>query len=171
MRHVLILGASGVVGFAAMKHYSALGGWRVTGCSRRPPLDRFGASFVPVDLMDREQCYSLFSDMPGVTHLVYAALEEKPGLAAGWLDTDQIARNEAMLRNVLEPLLERAKALRHVTLLQGGKAYGAHVRPIPVPAREGRDEAYDVPNFYWAQEKYLREMQRGSAWAWTILRP
>ena len=33
-----------------------------------------------------------------------------------------------------------APELRHVTLLQGTKAYGVHVRPIAIPAREDRDE-------------------------------
>lgn len=171
MKHALILGASGVVGFAALKHFSSLEGWRVTACSRRAPLERFGASFIAADLLDRELSRSLFSGPEGVTHLVYAALDEKPGLTAGWVDPGQIARNETMLRNVLDPLLEHGTRLQHVTLLQGAKAYGAHVRPIPIPAREGRDEARGVPNFYWAQEDYLRERQRGSAWSWTILRP
>ena len=46
-----------------------------------------------------------------------------------------------------------------------------HVRPITVPAREGRDEAHDLANFYWNQERYIRERQKGKDWAWSILRP
>ena len=76
-----------------------------------------------------------------------------------------------MLRNLLEPLIEAAPGLRHVTLLQGTKAYGAHVRPLIVPAREGRSELREQPNFYWAQEDYLKQRQAGSSWHWTILRP
>src|SRR5260370_23939988 len=30
---------------------------------------------------------------------------------------------------------------------------------------------YEQPNFYWAQENFLRELQRGKAWHWSILRP
>jgi len=45
-----------------------------------------------------------------------------------------------------------------------------------VPAREGRSEMYEQPNFYWAQENFLRELQngktlQGKAWHWSILRP
>jgi nucleoside-diphosphate-sugar epimerase len=58
-----------------------------------------------------------------------------------------------------------------VTLLQGTKAYGVHVRPLVVPAREGRSEMHEQPNFYWAQEDYLRGVEVGAAWHWTILRP
>jgi nucleoside-diphosphate-sugar epimerase len=64
-----------------------------------------------------------------------------------------------------------APQLRHVALLQGTKAYGVHVRPLTVPAREGRSEMYEQPNFYWAQENFLRELQQGKGWHWSILRP
>jgi nucleoside-diphosphate-sugar epimerase len=67
--------------------------------------------------------------------------------------------------------LESSPGLRHVTLLQGTKAYGVHVRPLAVPAREGRSELREQPNFYWAQEDYLKRAQQGSSWHWTILRP
>jgi nucleoside-diphosphate-sugar epimerase len=58
-----------------------------------------------------------------------------------------------------------------VALLQGTKAYGVHVRPLTVPAREGRSEMYEQPNFYWAQENFLRGLQKGKSWHFSILRP
>jgi nucleoside-diphosphate-sugar epimerase len=64
-----------------------------------------------------------------------------------------------------------APQLAHVALLQGTKVYGVHVRPLTVPAREGRSEMYEQPNFYWAQENFLRELQQGKRWHWSILRP
>ena len=70
-----------------------------------------------------------------------------------------------MLRNLMAALEPVAPALRHVALLQGTKAYGVHVRPLTVPAREGRSEMYEQPNFYWAQENFLRELQQGKALA------
>src|SRR3977135_2764920 len=30
---------------------------------------------------------------------------------------------------------------------------------------------YEQPNFYWAQENFLRGLQKGKAWHWSILRP
>ena len=69
------------------------------------------------------------------------------------------------------PLERVAPGLRHVALLQGTKAYGVHVRPLTVPARENRSEMHEQPNFYWNQERYLRAPQTGKAWHWSILRP
>jgi len=168
---ILIAGASGVVGFAAMKHFAERGDCEITAVSRRRPLETCGARFLPVDLNDAQQCADLCSTLGGVTHLVYAALYEKPGLVAGWLERDQIQTNQQMLENLFGPLERTSPELRHVTLLQGTKAYGAHVRPLPIPAREGHSELREVPNFYWTQERYLRERQDGKRWSWTILRP
>ena len=169
--HILITGASGVVGYAALKHFAERGDCRVTAVSRRRPLETFGAQFRSLDLTDAHACGSLAAELGDVTHLVYAALYEKPGLYSGWLEADQIETNLRMLENLFEPLERTAAGLRHVTLLQGTKAYGAHVRPIAIPARENRDELRDVPNFYWEQERYLRARQAGQPWVFTILRP
>ena len=170
MKHVLVAGASGVVGLAALRHFAAEPGTAVTGIARRAPSGHPGGRFVSVDLTDRAACAAAFRAMRDVTHLVYAALYEQPGLAAGWVDGEQIATNTAMLANILEPL-SAAAPLRHVTLLQGAKAYGAHLHPIPIPAREDRDERRDVPNFYWTQEDMLRATAAQYGWTWTILRP
>lgn len=169
--HILIAGASGVVGYAAMKHFGQRGDCAVTALSRRRPLETFGARFQSLDLTDARACRALADELTDVTHLVYAALYEKPGLYTGWLEPDQIETNRRMLENLFGPLERAAPALRHVTLLQGTKAYGAHVRPIALPAREDRDEARDVPNFYWEQEDYLRARRADAAWHFTILRP
>jgi nucleoside-diphosphate-sugar epimerase len=169
--HILIAGATGVVGYAAMKHFAERRDCRVTAISRRRPLETFGADFRPLDLTDARACQNLMEELGDVSRLVYAALFEKPGLYAGWLEADQIATNQRMLENLLDPLARTATHLRHITLLQGTKAYGAHVRPIAIPARENRDELRDVPNFYWEQERYVRTKQIGQSWTFTILRP
>lgn len=170
-RTVLVAGASGLVGFAAMKHFASLPDVEVIAVSRRRPAETFGATFLAADLDDPVACAALFGGMSGVTHVVYAALYEAPDLVAGWRRDVQIARNDRMLRHLMDPLVRAARGLRHVSLLQGTKAYGVHVRPMRVPAREGRSEARDIPNFYWNQEDYLRERCAGQGWAFTIFRP
>ena len=170
-KQVLIAGASGLVGYAAMKHFGADPDCDVIALSRRAPDDTYGARFLPLDLTIAAACEQLASSLSGVTHLVYAALYERPGLVAGWQEREQIETNDRMLRNLLDPLERYAKNLRHVTLLQGTKAYGVHVRPLSVPARENRSEMHEQPNFYWNQENHLRALQRGKDWAWSILRP
>lgn len=170
-RKILIAGATGLVGYAAMKHFASEKDCEVLAVSRRRPDETFGARWLPLDLTDAAACAQEASAFDGVTHLVYAALYERPGLVAGWQEDEQIRTNELMLRNLFGPLERAAPGLRHVALLQGTKAYGVHVRPLLVPARENRSEMHEQPNFYWNQERYLRETQEGKAWSWSILRP
>jgi nucleoside-diphosphate-sugar epimerase len=167
---VLVAGASGLVGFAAAKHFARRPGWKVIAVSRRVPEGLDGVELVSVDLTDRARCADVFGRMRDVTHVVYAALFEKPGLIRGWREHDQMETNRVMLENLFEPLRATARDLRHVTLLQGTKAYGAHLGPIAIPAKE-RQPRHAHENFYWLQEDYLRERQRGQAWSFTILRP
>ena len=167
---VLVAGVSGVVGFAAARRFAARG-WDVVGLSRRRPARLDGVAHLAVDLADPEATAAAMGGLADVTHVVYAALYEKPGLLPGWLERDQMERNRAMLVNLLEPLSAIAD-LRHVTLLQGTKAYGAHVEPMRVPGRE-REPRHAHENFYWLQEDYLRDRQAaaGQQWAHTIVRP
>jgi nucleoside-diphosphate-sugar epimerase len=170
-KKVLIAGATGLVGYAAMKHFADEPGCEVIAVSRRRPDNAYGARFIALDLTDAAQCAQVAAELSGVTHLVYAALYERPGLVAGWQEEEQIRINDLMLRNLFEPLEKAAPELRHVALLQGTKAYGVHVRPLAVPAREDRSEMREQPNFYWNQENYLRARQQGRSWHWSILRP
>jgi nucleoside-diphosphate-sugar epimerase len=171
-RKILIAGASGLVGYGAVKHFGNRDDWDVIAVSRRPPLDRCGAEFISVDLMNEGQCREVFGAMSDVTHVVYAALFEKvaTGVVKGWRERDQMETNLAMLRNLFEPLSAAARNLQHVSLLQGTKAYGAHVGRIEIPARERRPR-HQHENFYWLQEDFLRGKQSGKSWSWTILRP
>jgi nucleoside-diphosphate-sugar epimerase len=105
-----------------------------------------------------------------VTHLVFAAYAETLGIE-GWQEPEQMALNLSMLRNLMEPLQATAGGFRHVTLLQGTKAYGPPLSVIPIPARE-RAARSEHAVFYWHQEDYLRAAQAGQpSWHWTILRP
>jgi nucleoside-diphosphate-sugar epimerase len=170
-KKVVVAGATGLVGNAALRHFGRVEGCEVVALSRRKPRELHGARHVAVDLTDAAHCLRAASELEGATHLIYAALYEQPNLVDGWRDEKQIKTNDLMLRNLMAALEPVAPSLRHVALLQGTKAYGVHVRPLTVPAREGRSEMYEQPNFYWAQENFLRELQQGKAWHWTILRP
>src|SRR3954468_9153225 len=168
---VLVAGATGLVGNAALRHFGRVGGVEVVALSRRRPRELYGARHVAIDLTDPDQCTRAATELQGATRLIYAALYEAPNLVDGWRDPHQIDTNDRMLRNLMAALEPVAPSLKHVALLQGTKAYGVHVRPLIVPAREGRSEMYEQPNFYWAQENFLRELQQGKAWHWSILRP
>jgi len=167
---MLVAGAGGVVGTAAVEHFAALPDWEVIAVSRRRPDLPDGVAHVSVDLTDASACRDALRVYPRVTHLMFAALYEKPDLIAGWRDPEQMAVNHAMLRNLLDALEAGAPGLRHVSLLQGTKAYGGHVEPAPVPCKE-RWPRHAHANFYWLQEDLLRERQPTSAWTFTVLRP
>jgi nucleoside-diphosphate-sugar epimerase len=167
---LLIAGASGVVGAAAVEHFAALPDWQVIAVSRRKPALPEGVQHLALDLTNVAACLAAATSLAKVTHVLFAALYELPELVAGWRDPKQMAVNEAMLRNLLDALQPTAKGLRHITLLQGTKAYGGHVEPAPVPAKE-RWPRHEHENFYWLQEDLLRERQPHSAWTFTVLRP
>jgi nucleoside-diphosphate-sugar epimerase len=168
---MLVVGALGLVGRALIEELEARLDWDVIGLSRRKPDFLSRATFVQVDLTDRNACQRLLEGAAfrDVTHVAYAALYEKPELIAGWRDADQIATNKAMLENLLDPLVPSA-AIEHMTLLQGTKAYGAHLRPMTNPGRES-DPRPEGANFYWEQEDYLRPLARSAGFSFSIMRP
>jgi nucleoside-diphosphate-sugar epimerase len=170
---MLIVGATGVIGEAALAHFAAASDWNVIAVSRRTPeaISHAAVPHIGLDLTDPAACREASNALRDVTHVVYAAVSEQPGLIAGWQDPQQMQLNLDMLRNLIEPLTEVAGDLRHVTLMQGAKAYGAHAghRP-PLPARE-RAARVEHRNFYWLQEDYLREQSSRCDFAWTIFRP
>lgn len=169
---VLIAGATGVVGHAALERFAAADDWNVIALSRRAPElpAGFRGIHLAVDLMDPAACRAAIAAHPGITHVVYAALFEKPGLVRGWREHDQMRTNLDMLRNLAEPLLEHARGLKHVSLLQGTKAYGVHLHPVAIPARESSPrDAHE--NFYWLQEDWLRARALRHGFGFTIFRP
>lgn len=169
-KRVIVAGASGVIGQAAVAHFAQAGVETIALSRRRPDLpDDLPFQHMQVDLRDTKACAEALASLPEVTHLVFSALYEKPGLVAGWRDPEQMAVNLAMLRNLLDPLCATGR-LDHVSLLQGTKAYGVHIHRIPVPARESwpRDPH---ENFYWLQEDHLRAAADKAGFGFTIFRP
>jgi nucleoside-diphosphate-sugar epimerase len=168
---VLVAGASGFVGSAAIERFAA-SGWKVIGLSRRVPAKAVReAEYRSVDLLDRDSCRRALTDAGKVTHLVYAAVNETPGdLIASWTDPTHAARNGRMLENLLEVLLPGAGKLRQVTLVHGTKAYATHLANRPaVPLRESKPRP-PHDDFYFRQEDLLWSRRGGSDWRWTVLR-
>lgn len=171
MPTAVIAGATGVVGHAALERFAADPAWRVIAVSRRPPQAAGAAPIehLALDLTDAAACRRALSALTGVTHVVYAALHEKPGLVAGWRERDQMEVNDRMFHHLLDPLAA-AGSLRHLSLLQGTKAYGVHLHPVPAPARESQPRD-PHENFYWLQEDHLRASAAAHGFRFTIFRP
>lgn len=171
MKKILVVGSHGVVGRAAIEHCTTLPDTQVVGIARRFPDFPSSASFLSVDLTDAQACRAALAAHPDITHVVYAALHEQPSVVAGWTEEDHIRVNLEMLEHLLDALEAACPGLRHVALMQGGKAYGIHLGPPrKMPSKES-DRRAMPPNFYYDQEDFIKERQRGKAWSWTILRP
>ena len=169
---VLILGGSGVVGWSVAEHFLAQSDCEVITVSRRKPELKTDRDFqhLSVDIRDANEAEAAFSKLTSVTHVVYAALYEKPGLIPGWTDPEQMQTNLEMLQNTVTPLVANATSLQHLTLLQGTKAYGIHLHPMPIPAKE-RASRDQHENFYWLQEDFIKATSASAGFNYSILRP
>ncbi|MGY9054367.1 MAG: NAD-dependent epimerase/dehydratase family protein [Alphaproteobacteria bacterium] len=124
-RRALVAGATGLVGKAVAEYFLSTGEADVVAVSRRDP-QLPGALHVPLDLTDAGACAELLGGLDGITHIVFAALFEKPDLVAGWRDPEQMSVNLTMLVNLLDAVEQNAPTLEHVSILQGTKACRAH---------------------------------------------
>ena len=163
----LVVGAQGVIGRNLVDHLAASGDWDAIGLSRRggagePP--REGVRHVAVDLLDPADARAKLAPLAGVTHLFYAAYQDRPSWA------ELVEPNVTMLRNVLDAIEPAAPGLRHVSLQQGYKVYGAHLGPFKTPARES-DPLFMPPEFMHAQQQLLEQRSDGASWSWSALRP
>ena len=163
-RTVIVAGAHGVAGRAALEHYATLPGTVVYGLSRRSAPRSGKIHHISVDLLNPDDIRAKLGHLSAATHLVFGAYIEKPTAA------EKTAVNVEILRNLLDVLEKTAPALKHIILYQGGKAYGADLGPFKTPARED-DPRLMPPNFYYDQEDLLRARQRGKNWYFTVLRP
>lgn len=162
-RIALVAGASGIVGAGIAKRLAA-DGWRVLCASRSGGGALPGTEGIALDLMDAAACEQALARHPGITHLFFAAYQQAASRAA------EVGPNLAMLRNVVQAASKAAPGLRKVVLTTGAKFYGIQWGETKTPCRE-TDARQLPPNFYYAQEDYLREAQQGQRWSWVNLIP
>ncbi|MBB2200673.1 SDR family oxidoreductase [Gluconacetobacter tumulisoli] len=160
-RHVLIAGANGVVGLAALNAFQGAG-WAATTLSRATRGPGSGAH-VSADLLDPESLATQGGALKGVTHLFYTALRPNPDPG---VEADE---NAAMLENLVAALRAAGAPLERLVFIQGGKVYGAHLGVYKTPARED-DSRHFPPNLYFRHEDFARS-QESTGLKWTALRP
>lgn len=159
----LVVGAQGVIGRNLAEYLSALEAWEIIGLSRRGGEDKGRVRHLSVDLLNREETRRKLGDLREVTHIFYAAYQDRPSWA------ELVPPNLAMLTNVVEAM-EPVAPLEHISLMQGYKVYGAHLGPFKTPARES-DAGHMPPEFNVDQQEYLEARQPGKSWSWSAIRP
>jgi len=163
-KRALVVGANGVIGRNLVDHLAALSDWDVTGLSRRGGESTSRVRYVSVDLLDRDDSRRKLGALTEVTHIFYAAYQDRPTWA------ELVPPNLAMLVNVVDAVEPVARGLQHVSLMQGYKVYGGHLGPFKTPARE-TDAYFMPPEFMHDQQRFLEDRQKGKAWSWTAIRP
>jgi nucleoside-diphosphate-sugar epimerase len=163
-RTALVVGARGVIGGNLIDHLEREGGWQIIGLSRRGGEDRPTVRHIAVDLLDREETAMKLAELHEVTHVFYAAYQDRPDWAA------LVAPNLAMLTHVVDAIEPVSPRLEHISLMQGYKVYGAHLGPFATPAKEN-DPPHMPPEFNVDQQQFLERRQAGASWSWSALRP
>lgn len=164
LKTALVVGAQGIIGRNLADHLATLDNWEVIGLSRRGGEAKGHTRHIAVDLLDLADCQAKLGDLTRVTHIFYAAYQDRPTWA------ELVPPNLAMLVNVVEAVEPVATNLQHISLMQGYKVYGAHLGPFKTPARE-TDADHMPPEFNVDQQRFLEQRQLGKAWSWSALRP
>lgn len=160
----LVVGANGVIGRNLIEYLATLSDWDVIGLSRRGGNPSGRVQYVAIDLLEKEDCTKKLSGLTNVTHIFYAAYQDRPSWA------ELVRPNLAMLVNTIEAIEPIAPGLKHVSLMQGYKVYGAHLGPFKTPAKE-TDAHHMPPEFNVDQQLFLEQRQKGKEWTWSAIRP
>ena len=160
----LVVGANGVIASNLIKHLLELGDWEIIGLSRRGGNDDGKIKYISVDLLNKEECKAKLGSLTMVTHIFYAAFQDRPSWA------ELVPPNLAMLVNIVEAVEPISSGLQHISLMQGYKVYGAHLGPFKTPAKEN-DGGHMPPEFNIDQQEFLAQRQQGKHWNWSAIRP
>ncbi|AJW38157.1 Nucleoside-diphosphate-sugar epimerase [Rhodococcus sp. B7740] len=163
-RVAVVVGANGVIGGNLVDHLQRTGNWDIVGLSRRGGIDDGRVRHIAVDLLDADETHRRLAELTDVTHIFYAAYQERPSWA------ELVAPNLSMLVNVVTAIEDSSPDLEHVSLMQGYKVYGAHLGPFKTPARES-DPPHMPPEFNVDQQQFLEARQFGKRWTWSAIRP
>jgi len=160
----LVAGGTGVVGRNLLRHLVSDLDWDVIAVSRRAPDIEGDYRHIAADLLDPIDVAAKLGGLSEVTHIFFSAYIEKPTWA------EMVVPNLALLTNLMDAVEPAARHLQHVNLMHGTKWYGSHLGPFKTPARE-TDPGHMPPNFYYDQQAFIVERQKGKAWTWSSARP
>lgn len=158
----VVVGATGIIGRAIVAKLARVGGWRTIAVSQSGKTVPGADEAIGVDLLDSTAARLKLAAASEASHLFFAAYAPR----SGWIE--EVQPNLTLLVNAIDGLESVGAPLQHVTLITGAKYYGVHVGISPSPALE-TEPRHVGPNFYYAQEDYLRSRAQNSTWQWTNL--
>ena len=161
----LVVGGLGVIGRNLINHLATLEDWDIVAVSRRSPDEEMAkkAKYIQCDLLDLNQTEEKFSSLTDITHVFCCALD-------GGIDATNTEPNRLLVANPVQVISNTSNCLQRIVLQEGSKAYGRQLGPFKTPAFES-DSRHMPPNFYYDQEDFLIEFQKGKNWTWSVLRP
>lgn len=164
-KNALVVGGLGVIGRNLINHMATLDDWDIAAVSRRAPDEEMAAKaeFISCDLLDKAQAEAKLVHLTDITHVFCCALY-------GGIDATTTEQNRLLVANPVEVIANVSPSLERVVLQEGSKAYGRQLGPFKTPAKES-DSRHMPPNFYYDQEDFLIEYQKGKSWSWAVLRP
>ncbi len=163
-RTALVTGASGLAGGYMLAHLLEQGGWDIVALSRRKPRIPGDYKYIAVDLLDPEDCRTKLGPLTNISHLFYLAITERSD------PRETVSANATMFFNLVKTVEAASPALEHVHLSQGTRWYGNHLGPYKTPSKED-DPRHMPPNFYYDQQDFLEQFQKGKRWTWSVGRP
>ncbi|GFP80593.1 3-oxo-delta(4 5)-steroid 5-beta-reductase [Phtheirospermum japonicum] len=166
-----IFGVTGLVGKELARKLLSARDWKVYGIARHPD-DTAGPAyhFVSCDLLSPPEAQQKLSPLEDVTHIFWVTWATQFSLDS----PECYEQNKAMMANVLNVILPKARNLKHVSLQTGMKHYISFRDPSSGREADRYDEEYPRPvanNFYYALEDLLGERLPGYNVAWSIHRP
>lgn len=123
----LVVGAHGVIGRNLIAHLATLGDWEVIGLSRRGGEAAGRVRYVAVDLLDSDDCREKLggpNQMSQVTHIFYAAYQERPTWAElvppnlAMLVDDEPFLMHTGLRRMFQTTLEGVTSIINLSILR-----------------------------------------------------
>lgn len=161
----LVTGANGITGTAIIEHLvrnTTPGKWsRIVITSRSPVkllVEDARIEFIALDFTNHHEALAqaMEQSCKDVTHAYFSSYIHKDDFA------ELNLANKALFENFLQALILAAPNLQNCTLQTGGKYYGLHLGPVPTPCREEEPRRGKADeNFYFPQEDFLAEKQKG----------
>ncbi|KAE8346313.1 hypothetical protein BDV24DRAFT_158557 [Aspergillus arachidicola] len=172
----LITGVNGITGSAILDHlvkYTTDEEWRRIIITSRSPLTLSvqdpRVEFIALDFSKPVDVLAQDMSPPctEVTHAYFSSYVHKDSFA------ELNVANRSLFKNFLDALLlVTGNCIQNCTLQMGGRYYNVHLQPVPTPGREDQLRLVKCnENFYYHQEDFLGERQRGTTWSWNVIRP